>query len=525
MGRANAVKRFKLFSAWGFALVAAVWVTTDPVRAQVPCIVPDNGTGTADLPPSSCGYIIPDDVMAIIDGLPPGTTIEIEPELHQFFNVATTAGGTLGGEIVTFDASMTMNMTGTGLLAGFSRLIVLPAVGEIHNAPRIPGDPVQIFDGDLISLQGQIFGDPDFDQLIVTAGSGFGLPSPGATTLTRLPEGSFNVDSFFDVAHEIDFFGAPGSILEGFGGITTATDRFQTGAAPPTIVVEKQTLPDGDLTAFLFSGDVVGTIEDGQRLVQHVSPGSYTVTEVASVDSEGPADDPWQLVSIVCDDANSTGDLASATATFNVEAGEVVTCTFTNALESLCAVDTDGDGLLDCLDPDDDNDGVPDVGDPDPLNPNACGLDSDRDTCDDCSVGVDGFGPLADDVPADDGPDADSDGVCDAGDCAPGDPGNSGMLSAVRDLQFTSADDFQWSPPLLDGGGALIYDVLRSATASDFSAATCLDTNLVALSSSDTTGPLSGVAYYLIRVEAACGGQHLGLQSPSPQRREGVSCP
>ena len=253
--------------------------------------------------------------------------------------------------------------------------------------------------------------------------------------------------------------------------------------------------------------------------MQYVSPGSYTSTEVA-------VGDPWELVSIVCDDANSTDNLASATVTFNVEAGEVVTCTFTNAVEGLCAVDTDGDGLLDCLDPDDDNDGVLDLGDPDPLSPNACGLDSDGDTCDDCSVGVDGFGPLADGVPADDGPDADSDGVCDAGDCAPGDPGNNGMLSAVRDLQFTSVDDFQWSPPLLDGGGSLVYDVLRSATASDFSVATCLDTNLVALSSSDNTGPLSGVAsYYLIRVEAACGGQHLGLQSPSPQRREGVSCP
>ena len=108
---------------------------------QQPCVVPDNGTGTADLPPSGCGYVVPGDVMVIMDGLPPFTTINIEPELHQFFNVVTTPGGTLGGQIVTFDASMTMNMTGTGQLAGFSRILVLPATGEIHNAPRIPGGP------------------------------------------------------------------------------------------------------------------------------------------------------------------------------------------------------------------------------------------------------------------------------------------------------------------------------------------------------------------------------------------------
>jgi hypothetical protein len=69
LGRATAAKRLKLFSAWGLALVAAIWVTTDPVRAQVPCIVPDNGTGTADLPPSGCGYVVPDDVMEITDGV------------------------------------------------------------------------------------------------------------------------------------------------------------------------------------------------------------------------------------------------------------------------------------------------------------------------------------------------------------------------------------------------------------------------------------------------------------------------
>ena len=69
--------------------------------------------------------------------------------------------------------------------------------------------------------------------------------------------------------------------------------------------------------------------------------------------------------------------------------------------------DTDGDGMCDVGDTDDDNDGVEDHLDSDPLDRFIC-QDSDGDGCDDCSSGtVD---------PANDGPDGDGDGICDAGD-------------------------------------------------------------------------------------------------------------
>ena len=97
----------------------------------------------------------------------------------------------------------------------------------------MPGDAVQDFDADLFSLTGQIFGDPDFDTLSITAGTNAGLPSPGHTTLTRLgPPGSdWNVDSFFDISYQIDFQGAPGSVLEGLSGSTQGTERFELGAS------------------------------------------------------------------------------------------------------------------------------------------------------------------------------------------------------------------------------------------------------------------------------------------------------
>jgi hypothetical protein len=86
----------------------------------------------------------------------------------------------------------------------------------------------------MIQLEGQIFGDPDFDTFHIVAGSAFGLPSPGSTTLTRLgpPGSNFSVDSFFDIAYQIDFVGAPGSVLEGMSGSTVSSLRIRTGNPP-----------------------------------------------------------------------------------------------------------------------------------------------------------------------------------------------------------------------------------------------------------------------------------------------------
>ena len=50
--------------------------------------------------------------------------------------------------------------------------------------------------------------------------------------------------------------------------------------------------------------------------------------------------------------------------------------------------------------------------DPAPLDPDVCG-DTDGDSCDDCAIGTDNFGPLPDFNASDDGTDNDSDGTCD----------------------------------------------------------------------------------------------------------------
>jgi uncharacterized repeat protein (TIGR01451 family) len=98
------------------------------------------------------------------------------------------------------------------------------------------------------------------------------------------------------------------------------------------IVVEKQTRPDGDPAEFTFTGDVAASLSDGETASELVRPGDYSVTETV------PAG--WDLEEINCIDPtqNSDGNLGTATASFDVAAGETITCTFVNEKDSSIVV-------------------------------------------------------------------------------------------------------------------------------------------------------------------------------------------
>lgn len=223
--------------------LAALCVVATASFAMAACTIPGNGGGTVDLPPAGCDYLSPDDVHMIIDGLPPGTTIRLGPMHGRFFGV-THNPDPGGGETENFNSFLTFTLEGTGELDGYNRPAEMTVQCQAHTDPRGSG-PVQSFDTEMLGMQGQLPpGDPDFDLLRITAGTNFGMPSPGHTTLVQLaPKPGetiaadvWAVDSFFDITYRIDFVGKPGGPLGGMSGSTTGTIRMSTGTnavAPP----------------------------------------------------------------------------------------------------------------------------------------------------------------------------------------------------------------------------------------------------------------------------------------------------
>ena len=114
--------------------------------------------------------------------------------------------------------------------------------------------------------------------------------------------------------------------------LTTDSDQTLsctfTNTARGTIIVKKLTDPSGAAGNFTFTGDAAGTISDGGTItVGDLAPGTYTSTE--SDPTPG-----FDLTGLSCNDGASdtpsTVSLASRTATFKLDPGETVTCTFTN---------------------------------------------------------------------------------------------------------------------------------------------------------------------------------------------------
>lgn len=239
-------------TAQQLAIAAAVltfWTTLALLPAERaaadPCVVPDNG-GTVLLPPIGCDYLSPGEVHLIISGLPQGSTIELDPihkdfvcgdsPQHQFCSQAGTfeqceaPGGVLSGNIDCFESTVEFHMRGTGALSALDRIITLATQTEVHTGPRTPGDPVQTFPSEMRWLRAQLFGvDPDFDFLLINAGTVLGRSGPGQTTLTQRSDGSWNVYSYFDLEYDVVYEGKPGSLLDGALGVSIGSIRMETG--------------------------------------------------------------------------------------------------------------------------------------------------------------------------------------------------------------------------------------------------------------------------------------------------------
>lgn len=167
-----------------------------------------------------------------------------------------------------------------------------------------------------------IGGDGSLDFVTTMPGQGTNITTSGGTgsiSASNVPAGTYSI--FETVPADWQLVSAtcsdgnpPNAVAVSEGETVTCTF---TNTKLVTVIVEKQTLPNGSPQTFRFMGDVAGTIGDGGQIaLGNLLPGTYTSTETPA---EG-----WALTSIVCDDGNSTGDTGTGQATFNLEAGETV---------------------------------------------------------------------------------------------------------------------------------------------------------------------------------------------------------
>jgi len=172
----------------------------------------------------------------------------------------------------------------------------------------------------------------DFD----VNGNPVNLTDGGTHTISDLPPGTYTATEAVPAGWALTGISCDDGNSTGDVVTATATFNVESGedvtctfnnAQAGTIIVEKQTDPDGSAQTFGFIGNAAGTISDGgQIIVSGLAPGQYISQEVV------PAG--WTLTSISCDDGNSSGNAVSGIATFNLEAGETVTCKFTNTIQS-----------------------------------------------------------------------------------------------------------------------------------------------------------------------------------------------
>jgi hypothetical protein len=155
---------------------------------------------------------------------------------------------------------------------------------------------------------------------------------PGTFTATETAPSGWVLTSI-----SCDDASTPSSGNTGSGVVTFNVDAGEnvictfTNTKNGSITIKKVMV--GGTGTFTFTGSPSGTISTNNgTITQSVVPGTYTSTETVP--------DDWVLTSISCDDSDSSGNTGSGVATFNIIAGENVTCTFTNTKKTHPSIST-----------------------------------------------------------------------------------------------------------------------------------------------------------------------------------------
>ncbi|MGH9362160.1 MAG: CHRD domain-containing protein, partial [Thermoanaerobaculia bacterium] len=221
--------------------------------------------------------------------------------------VAFTAdGGQMvppNGSPATASCSADLNDPATALFVQCTHDVPVPASAHLHEAPARENGPLA-----------------------------FTFPSPDSPFSANVPMMPLLVAEFAATFLYVEIHGQPPAAE----GDPVSDIRGQIGTPPPapltgTIRISKQTFPPGG-AGFGFTDNVPGgpaafALDHGQTQVfAGVGTGVYTVTE----DDPGTTPGGYALGDLDCDDADSTADPFTRTATIDLDAGEVVTCRFEN---------------------------------------------------------------------------------------------------------------------------------------------------------------------------------------------------
>ncbi|MBP7849788.1 MAG: hypothetical protein KA053_05890, partial [Lentimicrobiaceae bacterium] len=239
-----------------------------PAISQIPCIVPGN-PGTVDLP-APCPYsIVPG--IEFTSNLPPGSTLLLSGFLNGFActhpvcpfpGICEIPGGILGGTMVCYSCNLNLTVMGTGVFAGYMRTLVIPGIMSYHTAPRTTGLPVQEFQCEMMMLLFEVVGDPDFSLLRIASGLEMQLPGSGTTALTKMPDGQWWVESFFDVYTEVTINGNPQGPLGNVAGSGVYPSRLWQGIPAPKgaccLQVSKSCITTSQVDCFYRNGVYYG---------------------------------------------------------------------------------------------------------------------------------------------------------------------------------------------------------------------------------------------------------------------------
>lgn len=158
----------------------------------------------------------------------------------------------------------------------------------------------------------------------------FTFPTPTSPLSADVPLTPELVAAFAGIHLYLDIHTAGGTEEDPSEEIRGQIGTPPSGAGSGTIRIVKQTNPAGG-TGFSFTESITPsgafTLDDGgTQTFSGVAPGTYTVGE------NDPSSSPsgYTLADISCDDADSSGNVTTRNATIQLQAGELVTCTFRN---------------------------------------------------------------------------------------------------------------------------------------------------------------------------------------------------